>query len=1092
MNGLGDKAKEVAIEHVKQKAARDILNGINEWRSNRISTAKRRWLFELIQNAIDTAKARQNNALEIVIKTDDKSIIFRHNGGYFTLDEISAVIYGGSTKPYAPESEYIGRFGTGFLVTHIVSRKVDLTGFVKENEEHFYEFKMNINRDGNDEESISNSIEECFQQLNKSAQMNSNEVKLYTTFVYHLNDNLGREAAKEGIEELKRNLPFLLYFNNILEKISIEGETFTKENFNLFIESDESKEIFVAIAVEKNQIKELKGLPKIYVGMPLTETADYVNIPFIINTLKFEPTKERDALSNSEKNKNLLSQSFEIYKKLLKKISENENVKGLFRTVDIQLVPDDKISQNPLWEDFNKNVKRIFTEIIQEIPLVETFDGKKVIKNTNFLTFGCIDKLEDNLKNELFTKFYSLVKQIKKNIPIEDELDNWRDISENLKKINDFSNLISPYSIEEMKKELDDFVENEESYPTFEDFAKDFQIDNPSQFLHSFYEIVDELYQKEVISYAFIAHLLPNQKGNIGPLKWDGGDLHIDEDIPEELKNILQSIGWDIKNELLDKDFTKYKIVLDYVRNKMSTDIALDRVIKNKNLKPSESDLKKNEWDKRTEGWVSLFRWCIKNNKLIAGFPIITKNSKVQEVKNIEDEEFIIPFKYIDIDEKYEDIYPENRILHLKYFENSDNILDSLEKYKAFIRKLPIYKNALTFGYNKLESILTEKHGVSKVEHKVENNEENISILPFWNEVVGRISEYQERGKLLFEFVCKCLINQDKCWEKTISVSCSCKDNNHKITPSHWLASLKSDAWVPYKVIENNEEKIVRREAGKDSIENLFTKREFEELIKTNPDKITKLLPHLGFDELDLKIKLYGIDKNKSEPEVRKDLSKAFDVLKDEPDFPDLLIRSPNAFKESMEKLRERLKSEAIKDENKRIGENVEKIIAKILHDKGFTIRPIYKGGDLEIWPEQNCSDVGLIEIEPYLLEVKFTSGKRVHLSKRQSEMAQSRESYYLVLVVENADNLREELKKEEMDETSISDEIINAVVQQSKIVEKIYKKLGVFSSTDEIEPDLHGYWVKKKLWKDKNDILEWIEQKFGHGVQKSVSGYVP
>ena len=44
---LGDKAKEAAIEHVKQKAARDILNGIKEWRENKLSTAKRRWIFEL-------------------------------------------------------------------------------------------------------------------------------------------------------------------------------------------------------------------------------------------------------------------------------------------------------------------------------------------------------------------------------------------------------------------------------------------------------------------------------------------------------------------------------------------------------------------------------------------------------------------------------------------------------------------------------------------------------------------------------------------------------------------------------------------------------------------------------------------------------------------------------------------------------------------------------------------------------------------------------------------------------------------------------------------------------------------------------------
>lgn len=145
MNGLGDKAKEVAIEHVKQKAARDILNGIKEWRSNRISTAKRRWLFELIQNAGDTAKARRNDNIGIEIDKNENSITFKHNGGYFTLDEISAVIYGGSTKPYAPESEYMGRFGIGFLVTHVVSRMVKTSGFVRESEGQTYKFEMEIN-----------------------------------------------------------------------------------------------------------------------------------------------------------------------------------------------------------------------------------------------------------------------------------------------------------------------------------------------------------------------------------------------------------------------------------------------------------------------------------------------------------------------------------------------------------------------------------------------------------------------------------------------------------------------------------------------------------------------------------------------------------------------------------------------------------------------------------------------------------------------------------------------------------------------------------------------------------------------------------
>lgn len=1080
MNGLGDRAKEVAIEHVKQKAARDILNGINEWRSNRISTAKRRWLFELIQNAIDTAKARKNNTLKIHINKNDNSITFKHNGGYFTLDEISAVIYGGSTKPYAPESEYIGRFGTGFLVTHIVSRKVKLTGFIKENEEKTYKFEININREGNDEKIISNDIEECFQQLNKSTQINSNEMELYTEFIYYLNDKLGREAVIVGIEELKRTIPFVITFNEIIQEITIENERFINQsekrnfgqsNMSIEIEKDEKNEIVVGIAIKDSEVMELEKLPKIFVGMPLIETADYINLPFVIYSTKFEPTKERDALSSdSEKNKELLSRAFEIYKKLLRKISGQDNIKGLFRTVDIRLVSNEKISQNPLWAYFNENIEKVFTEIINEIPLVETFDGRRAINNTLFPTYGILGRLEDNLKNEVFVKFYNLTKQIKKNIPIENERENWRNISENLRKIGDFSKLISLYSIEEMRNELDNFVKKRESYPTFEDLAKNFQIENPKQFLHSLYEILDDLYQKEVISNSFLDFLLPNQMGIIGPLKLDSKPLYIEENIPEELKEIFQNIGWKIRDELLDKDFAKYKIVSNLVPNKMSTDNALDRVIKNKSLRPNEHDLKKDEWDERTKGWIDLFRWCIKNKKLIVGFPIINKDGKIQDVKHLDAEDLIIPFKCMGIDDKYENIYPDNRILHHKYFDDYDEILNGLKNYKTFIIELPIYENASTLGYSKLESILTEKHIVSKVDHKIESNEKNISILPFWNEVIGKISEYQDRGKLLFEFVCKYLISHDESWKKTIQVSCSCSDKYHEIIPSHWLASLKSDAWVPYKIIEDNKEKIVRREARKESIENLFTREEFDELIKSNSDRITLLLPHFGFDELDLKIRFFSIEKGKPEAEIRKKLSpfvRFIDILED---LIDIVLE--NAIKEE--------KRRKINDENQRIGKNVEKIITKILQDKGFTVRPIYKGGDLEIWPEEVGFDIGLIEIESYLLEVKFTSGKRVHLSRKQSEMAQSRRKNYLVLVVESANDLRNYLK--EMDENSISDEIIKAVIKQSKIVEEIYTKLGVFSSSDEIEPDLHGYWLKEKLWKDKNNILNWIENEFGVG----------
>ncbi|HIH96809.1 MAG TPA: hypothetical protein HA348_04940 [Thermoplasmata archaeon] len=1092
---LGDKAKEVAVEHVKQKAARDVLNGIKEWRSNKIATARRRWIFELIQNAVDTAKSRSVNSLKIEIQENEDTLTFKHNGGNFTLDEISAVIYGGSTKPYAPESEYIGRFGTGFLVTHIVSRKIEITGFASESESQIYEFRIDINRESDKEEDISQSIEKCFSQLNKAKPLITNQTELYTEFLYFLTDDLGKDAVKEGIEELRRNLPFIFAFNEVIQEIDINGEKFYREietennltivkfgNCEVYTTKDEDSKIQVGILVNDEEISGLNDYPKIFIGMPLTETADYITIPFVIHSIYFDSTKERDAISLDSKNSELLKSAFELYEQLLKEVLEIEKIKRLFNFLNIQLIPDNVISQNPLWKDFNGYLKESSKQIMESIPLVDTFEGRKAVKDVIFPLNTLNSKA---LSKEMFKEFYILLSQLKKNIPQEDWIDNWSVIAEKLKEINDFSELIMLYDIEKMKNELVDFVKGECHYPTFKDFNEKFGLDNSKQFLLSFYEILNEVYQEDIVSESFIDYLLPDQTGAIGQLTWDKEQLHIDKDIPKELKDILHKIGWKIRQELVDNDFVGYEIIKDYVRNTMDTDSALGYLIKDDTLKPDEDKLKKDEWGDSILGWIELFRWCVKNNKLTKGFSIITKNKTIREIENLDEERLIIPFKHMNIEEKYDDIYPETRMIHQKYFESedSDEFLNSLQQYKAFVTKLPIYKRVLKLPYNKLNSIIKGENEVSKVDHEIEADEQVISILPFWNEVIGKISEYQERAKLFFEFVVKCLIGDDS-WEKSIHVSCSCKVKEHEIIPSHWLASLKSDAWIPYKTVEDSEEKIVKREATKESIENLFTSEEIDELIKINPDKITKLLPHFGFDELDLTIKLHSIEKSKSEELVRKELSKLVkltDVLTIVPDLPEIATYNPDAFKEAIEKLRERLQKEPIKDENRKIGENLEEIIEKILIDKGFTVRPIYKGGDLEIWPEDVGWDSGLIEIEPYLLEVKFTSGNRVHLSRAQSEMARSKKENYGVLVVENIDDLRERLK--EMDENSISDELISIVEENSRVIEKIYTKLGDFPDPEEIEPDLHGYWVKKKLWRDKKDVIQWIEQKFGDGV---------
>ena len=169
-----------------------------------------------------------------------------------------------------------------------------------------------------------------------------------------------------------------------------------------------------------------------------------------------------------------------------------------------------------------------------------------------------------------------------------------------------------------------------------------------------------------------------------------------------------------------------------------------------------------------------------------------------------------------------------------------------------------------------------------------------------------------------------------------------------------------------------------------------------------------------------------------------------------------------------------------LKKNNRQIGENVELIIKKILCNNGCNVQPIYFGGDLEIWPKEYAGwDSGQIQISSKItVEIKFTSGSEVHLTKFQSKTARLQKSGYIVLVVNGDWGLRK-LLNVDIDEDSISDELITAIKHNSHVVKNLYEKLGELPNPKEIEPDLHGYWLKNALWENKENIVTWLENEF-------------
>ena len=96
-------------------------------------TASKRWVWELIQNAKDVnIDGKVQVRIKAGLEDADAHITFEHNGGAFSAENIRFLIEQVSSKDRTNDSTRrpttTGRFGTGFLTTHLLSERVIIKG----------------------------------------------------------------------------------------------------------------------------------------------------------------------------------------------------------------------------------------------------------------------------------------------------------------------------------------------------------------------------------------------------------------------------------------------------------------------------------------------------------------------------------------------------------------------------------------------------------------------------------------------------------------------------------------------------------------------------------------------------------------------------------------------------------------------------------------------------------------------------------------------------------------------------------------------------------------------------------------------------
>lgn len=384
-----------------------------------------RWAWELLQNAKDSIADDDRN-VSVQIQLDESNVEFRHNGTHFTEQDVRGLINQISSKEIeeGQQTKKIGRFGTGFLTTHILSKVIQIKGIVKTEGDTFYSFEFPLDREGKTTTQLVPKIENAWSGFHSSvAELphGYNKDFFNTAFGYRLTTDNQKEIARIGVEEFIKLIPFVLAFipnigrveiiNNVSgqhivfdndqeridELIKPIAKTENGVSHQVYILHSKNDHVSIACELIKTEkgyvVKSNKGIPKLFCDFPLIGTENFY-FPVIVNSFHFHPQTERDGIWLKGKkdeddpevteNQKLLVSALDLFTDLLPKMSEG-NYFDLYNISETRIPSTNEKYFDESW--YKESIQNPLRELIFNTKLVELEneeDAKQSLKELWF------------------------------------------------------------------------------------------------------------------------------------------------------------------------------------------------------------------------------------------------------------------------------------------------------------------------------------------------------------------------------------------------------------------------------------------------------------------------------------------------------------------------------------------------------------------------------------------------------------------------------------------------------------------------------------------------------------------------------------
>jgi hypothetical protein len=999
--------------------ARRIRTKVKEARDSR-DTASKRWPFELLQNAHDAGPREGRKGINVTFAYRDGVLTFEHDGRTFSTQELAALLSGGSSKDF-DTVEQTGRFGTGFLATHVLATQLIVSGLLTESGQH-EQFTLNLDRSGDDDDIVLN-CEASQRQLEDAKEVTDIAGLPSALFSYTTDDPAVVEAGFVAVEAA---LPYVLMTCTHLETVTIERDAGTTRWTTDARRTDDSVEGCVVhevdvvrddprgaaqlravgltattaepmvIVILQNQavspsvVPPPDGLPRVFLRFPVPATGTFpLNV---VIDASVDVRQERTDLLRNEKTNQAMAAGIALVPTLVRYAFSRE-WRDAHLLARVGRIPGED-SGGWMHEELSRAAQELARERLVRsgealLPAV-TDDGA-------WADFP-LARLSDHSEHDdvSFSKVYKLMEGDERfDPPNYDVAEAWTSIAKGWADLG----------VQITFRTVHDILEEVRSGATVSSELK-LRVD-PIDWILQAAELVGEAWTNRGAGNADVLDgLIPNQQGAL----CEASALRLDSGISDGLKDIALRAGRDIRAELLDQRVSAAADTNQFVQKTLDEilggsmneeDVIVECLSAFRDALPADSET--GDEDANVIG-ASLdflgYLWD-RAGKQVAEAEADDEDEQTNFTDTARECPFVArdgtcvywspkkvfiapPPVWSESARPFVRVYPPGRVL-ADVYATAPVVLEALKNWGiAFLDPL-IEVDTTELTGKRLVALAGDPHvdGVTVRDQRLSQ----IALLQ--PEVLEHCQEDPEDAAALLGLVLTDIARRDDGWltRRTVTGRHSQQETDFEIFESLWLADLLSKAWVPWDTGEGVT-KVIPQEAA-------LLPLLRPEWLRDNPQAAAFLVSHFKFDPLNLQLHTAAQDEY-TRAALKDQLAKLVALVGSDPAKYAELIRAITAANDVGAQVKRW----------RAFGFAVQDSVKKAIEALGFLVETIDRGYDfrVQILPitfDADGTPILEFKVGEHLVEVKATTEDEVRMTPLQVATAVGSPNMYSLCVVD-------------------------------------------------------------------------------------------